>query len=369
LSEPRDSLSFSFAGRSDEADLRQLLGENPIRGAISVNFTREPDYFAGAQIAGGHDRTLIARENGRLVAAGHCVTRPCWLNGEVRPCAYLGELRLDASVVGRWDILRRGYAFFAADYARQPADFCFTSIIADNLRARKLFERGLPQLPRYELIGNYVTLLLPVGHRRPTCAFESVTGADVPLVELVCFLNEFARTRHLATYWTPELLTSLSSHGLRLQDFIVLKHKNSIIGCTGIWDQRTFRQVRIHSYATWLAASRPLVNLMAPVLGQPRLPAVGADLDQAFLSPLALTPERISALPALLDLARHTAAQRDLSYITAGYAENDNAFAPVWDKVRGRRYASRLYQVIWPGQKAAASRLDARPCLPDIALL
>jgi len=35
-----------------------------------------------------------------------------------------------------WDILRGGYAFFAAEYARDPADFCFTSIIADNTRAR-----------------------------------------------------------------------------------------------------------------------------------------------------------------------------------------------------------------------------------------
>jgi len=366
---PRDSLSFSFAGPSDEADLRRLLRENPIRGVISVNFTREPDYSAGTQIAGGCDRTLIARENGRLIAAGRCVIRPCWLNGVIRSCAYLGELRLDASVQGRWDILRRGYAAFAADYARQPADFCFTSIVADNLRARKLFERGLPQLPRYELIGKYVTLVIPVCHRRPACAFESVTGNDVSLVELVCFLNDIARTRHLATHWTPKLLTSLSSHGLRLQDFIVLKYKSSIIGCAGIWDQRTFRQVRIHGYATWLAASRPLLNLVAPWLGQPHLPAAGTDLDQAFLSPLAFAPERISALSALLDAGRHAAAQRGLRCITAGYAEDESAFTREWDKFRGRRYTSRLYQVVWPGQKGVASRLDARPCLPDIALL
>lgn len=369
MSATANNLVFSFAGPADDVDLRRLLRENPMRGAISVAFTREPDYFSGTTLVGGNDRTLLARENGRLVATGHVVTRPCWLNGEVRPCAYLGELRLDASVQGRWDIIRSGYARFAEDYAGQPADFCFTSIIADNHRARRLLEHGVRGLPRYEFIDNFVTLLLPTGERCAACDHDAVTGADVPLNDLVNFLNVPARTRQLAVHWTPDLLTSLSRHGLASKDFIVLRHGGKIIGCAGIWDQRAFRQVHIHRYAPWLAACRPFVNLFAPLFGQPRLPASGAPLDQAFLSPLALAPEGIAALPTLLDLARHAAATRGLACLALGYAESDTMLAPILRKIRGRRYASRLYQVQWPGLNAAVSRLDARPCLPDIALL
>ena len=369
LNAAANNLAFCFAGPADDTDLRRLLRENPIRGAISVAFTREPDYFSGTALAGGSDRTLLARENGRLVATGHVVTRPCWLNGEVRPCAYLGELRLDASGQGRWDIIRRGYARFAEDYAGQPADFCFTSIITDNHRASRLLERGVRGLPRYEFIGNFVTLLLPTGERRAACDYEAVTGADVPLNDLACFLNESASTRQLATHWTTDLLTSLSRHGLGLEDFVVLRRGGKILGCAGIWDQRSFRQVRVHRYAPWLAACRPFVNLFAPLLGQPRLPAPGEILDQAFLWPLALAPEGIAALPSLLALARHAAARRGLACLALGYAESDTMLAPILRQIRGRRYASRLYQVKWTGIEAAVSKLDARPCFPDIALL
>lgn len=364
-----DSLVFSFAGPDDDADLRRLLRENPMHGAISVTFTREPMYSLGNGLAGGSDRTLLARENSRLVAAGHKATRCCWLNGEVRSCAYLGELRLDSSVQGRWDLIRRGFARFTEDYARQPADFCFTSIIADNHRAKRLLERGVRGLPRYEPLARFTTLLMSTSKCRTIHDYDVVTGAEVSIGVLAHFLNESGRTRQLATHWTPELFASLSRHGLSPKDFIVLRNRGEIIGCAGIWDQRSFRQVRVHHYTPWLAACRPMVNLVAPLCGQPRLPAVGDILDQAFLTPLAFAQNDLAVLPLLIALARHTAAERGLGCLTLGYAENDRILAPVLGAIRGRRYASQLYQIHWPGLKAPVSKLDARPCLPDIALL
>ena len=51
LSDAPDKVQFAFASPVDDADLRRLLRETPMRGAISVSFTHEPDYFRGTALA------------------------------------------------------------------------------------------------------------------------------------------------------------------------------------------------------------------------------------------------------------------------------------------------------------------------------
>jgi hypothetical protein len=365
LSNIRDSLRFAFAVPADDEDLRRLLRETPMRGSIEVGFTHEPDYFLGTGIAGAEDRTLLARENGRLVAAGRCITRNGWLNGDIRRIAYLGELRLAASAQGRWDIFRGGYTYFAAEYARNPADYCFTSIIVDNIKARRLLERGARNLPHYELIGEYVTLLIPTRGARPNSQYAVSTGADLPLEHLADFLNDSARLHHLATHWTPDILLGLAAHGLRLEDFVVLRQDTELVACAGVWNQDTFRQTQIHGYHPLLAATRPFYNLLAPLLRQPQLPRPGAFLKHALLTPFACRAGHADAVPALLQTARRAASLRGLNTVALGGVPG----VPHFGRLRGRRYLSRLYRVDWPGLPLNATSLDARPCLPDIGLL
>lgn len=369
---PSDSLRFSLANPADDADLRRLLREQPMDGAIRVGFAREPSYFSGTSIGEAEDRTLIAREGGHLVATGRCVIQRRWLNGQVRRCAYLGELRLGASVRGRWDILRRGYACFAGEYARAPADFCFTSIVGDNHRARRLLERGIAGMPRYEPLGDFTTLLLRTrngGIPDPPAGMKLATGEAVPLAQLAEFLNTCGRERNLALHWTPELILALGRHGLNPRDFFVLLEKGNLAGCVAVWDQRSFRQVIVHGYESWLTIARPLANLLGIWFGWPGLPAPGAPLAHAFLSPLALDPRFTHLLPLLIEAGRCAAARRGNTCVALGTADGDERWRDLARAFRGRRYASRLYAVHWPGMRPAISGLDARPCMPELALL
>src|SRR5437870_1327013 len=143
-------IKFDLARPTDDAELRRLLRENPMPGRIALSLEREPDYFADAQFPGEVKQTIVARDGERLVSAGCCTIRRRFVNGTARRVGYLGALRLDARQGGRFDILRRGYEFFRKLQADAPADFYFTSIAADNERARKFLEHGLPGLPRYE---------------------------------------------------------------------------------------------------------------------------------------------------------------------------------------------------------------------------
>src|SRR3954471_9322888 len=148
----RSSVRFVLATEEHDAAIRRLLRENPMQGEISLSFERESNYFLSAQLAAGSDQTIVAFDSQRLVCMGRCSTRPCYVNGQVRRVAYLSELRLDSHARSRFDILRRGYQFFRELQSDNPPDFCFTSIAADNDRARRFLERGLPGMPSYKFI-------------------------------------------------------------------------------------------------------------------------------------------------------------------------------------------------------------------------
>ena len=362
-----DGIGFAVATAADDAGIRRLLRDNPMRGNISLSFEREPDYFADACLPGETKQTIVARRRGRIVCAGSCTIRRRFINGNPCRVGYLGGLRLDESVTGRFDVVRRGYEFFHAIQAGAPAEFYFTSIAADNERARRLLERGLPGMPRYECIGGYVTVLLPTKRRR------SIPG---PLVEAAPTMEQFMprlnehNARHqLAPCWSADELNALQPLGLVPQDFRVVREGGRIVAGAALWDQSVFKQTVIHGYQPFLALARPALNLASPVTGAVRLPAVGQMLANAFISHVAITSAEPETLLGLLEKFRHLAAQRDIGLLTIGFAAEDPRLAILRSRFRAREYHSRLYVVRWPEFGGSADELDERIPAPEVALL
>jgi len=356
---------YAVATARDEAAIRRLLHENPMRGAISLSFEREPDYFHGAQLGGANEQTIVAYDQGRLVCMGRCTTRSGWINGQPRRIAYLGELRLDATARGRLSILRDGYAFFRSLQANAPADFYFTSIAADNAPASRLLERGVAGLPRYSFLTEFVTLVIPVRRAMPRAVPPTATATYPELAE---FLNAEGQRAQLAALWDEASLRALEAHGLQREDFKVIRKSGRIVAAAALWDQRTFRQIVIRGYAPLLVGARPLVNLAARVWGAPTLPAIGSILAHAFVSPLATAPDYESTLPALIDALAYDATQRGLSFLTLGFAVDDPRLPLIRRRFSARTYTSRLYHVAWPDEPVSPD-LDARRIGPDLAFL
>lgn len=357
------NLRFAAATRSDEAAIRQLLRENPMRGNVSITFEREPDYFLGTSIAGATDHVVVAFDHDQLVCMGRCTTRACWINGRVQRVGYLAELRLSQAAEGRFDILRGGYRYFHALHQPEPAAVYFTSIAADNLRARRLLERGLPGLPEYKFLGELTTLLVSTRVPRGAKIKLETASAD----ELAEFTNRIAATHNLATAWTPERLTVLAAHHLRVGDFGVVRAGGRILAAAALWDQRPFRQTVIHGYSRALTMARPLINTVGRAFAIPRLPGPGSILSHAFLSPLVCASANGSLLPELVAAFCRGAAARKIEFLTLALPSNDARLRMLQDRFHCRRYLSRIYQVQWAGEPEVI--LDNRPILPDVALL
>lgn len=361
------STRFAVATEADDAAIRRLLRENPMRGAISLSFEREPDYFRGANLAGGDDRTIVTFADGRLVCMGRCTERECRVNGASRRVGYLGELRLDETARGRFGILRDGYGFFHDLQRDDPAELYFTSIAADNDRARRLLERGARGLPRYHFLGELDTLLVAVP-RRPRSRrlrVEVATPDHVP--DMLCVLN--AGCHQLAAVWTAERLHALAAHGLPLHRFLLAFDGGEVVACGALWDQRSFRQSVIRGYSRPLTIARPVVNLASRVLGTPRLPRGGSVLAHAFISPLALASEAEAKLPDFVEAFFPLASQIGAEFLTLALPTLDPRLPALRHRFSTRTYRSRLYRVDWPGLTPVGFGGTDWPFLPDVALL
>jgi hypothetical protein len=358
---------FAVATPANDADIRRLLRENQMPGQITLTLEREPDYFADADLPGTEKQTIIANEGGRVVCVGNCSIRERFVNGQPCRVGYLGGLRLDSRAIGRFDILRRGYEFFRELQAEKPAKFYFTSIATDNLPARKFLERGLPGMPAYEFIGEFVTVLLPAKGR--TSIQMARETDNLGFSELLDCLNQHGRHCQFAPRWSEVELSALQSLNLKAGDFQVIRNGGGINACAALWDQRAFKQTVIRGYASWTAMARPAVNFTARILGTSRLPGVGSVLAQAFVSHLAVEPEKPDALIALVAKLRMLVARRRIEFLTLGFAANDPRLTLLRRKFNCREYRSRIYVVRWPGLGGSASELDGRCLGPEVALL
>ncbi len=346
---PRElTTRFAVATRADDAALRRLLRENPMRGAVSVGFEREPDYFRRADLAGGVDQTIIAHDGARLVCMGRCTERECWVDGRETRVGYLAELRLDAAARGRFGIVRDGYEFFHELQRDDPAAVYFTSIAADNERARRLLESGVRGLPAYAFLAELDTLLVAVPRRPRTARLrvESATPERVP--DLLRVLNEHGRRHELAAVWTAENLAALATHGLPLESFLLAFDGDEVVACGALWDQRGFRQTVIHGYSRALAVARPFVNFASRVLGTPRLPRPGAVLAHAFLSPLAFAEGAEAMLPDFIEVFFPLAARAGVEFLTLALPTIDPRLPMLRCRFSTRTWRSRLYRVSWP---------------------
>ena len=358
------STRFAVATEADDAAIRRLLRDHPMRGAVSVTFERETDYFRGANVAGGEDQTIVAFDDGRLVCMGRCTRRECWVNGAARRVGYLGELRLDASARGRFGILRDGYRFFHEQQRDDLAALYFTSIAADNDRARSLLENGARGLPRYAFLAELDTLLVAVPRRPRATKLRVETATPERVPEMLRVLN--APRHQLAAVWTAERLRALAAHGLPLERFLLALDGGEVVACGALWDQRAFRQTVIRGYARALAVARPVVNFASRILGTPHLPPAGSVLAHAFLSPLAFAAGAEALLPDFIEASFPLAAESGAEFLTLALPTTDARLPALRRRFSTRTWRSRLYRVDWPGPPVV--KIEGT-FLPDVALL
>jgi hypothetical protein len=360
---------FRLADASDDARLRELMREAPLPSWVELSFEREPSYFAGAGLGAEH-HAMIASDARSGAVMGMCALtfRQSFVNGRQVSLAYLGELRLSAR--GKVKMLRSGF-----EALRRLIDWpasqrpCLTSIVEGNHAATRLLAGGVRGFPRYRRITDLHVAVLKSGARHelslPGVSIAAAQGADEAAIAKF-LLREYERFQ-FAPVWDQAALRA--APGLSAEDFILARKGGEIIGCAALWDQRRLRQTRVLGYAGSLARWRPLLNLIFPVAGLPRLPAPGAELKQVFLSHLAIAGDDRNVFEALLRHALGAARRRGAELVSVGLAETHPLRAGLVRSWLAPTYRSTLYLVQWADDPDPTERLDGRPVHVELAIL
>jgi hypothetical protein len=345
-------------GANDDRELAELL-ERPMEGAIRLVLSRSPSPRAAAAVDGERFRIVTARDrSGALLGMGVRSVRPVYWQGEPARVGYLGQLRT-AGVVGRGP-LRAGFGELLADRREDELGFDLTTIASDNQRARRLLERGLPGLPRYQRVGEVVTLVFstdPAGGGKGGPVVRPATAADR---EAILARLDGDRGRYqLAPRWSAaDLEPGGRNRGLEIGHFLVVdggRSDGAVRGCVAVWDQRAYKQVVVAGYAPWLGLARHLLAPWWRWRGTPRLPAPGSTLALASLA--AICAEDGAVAIALVRAAARAARDRGLEQLVlclpAGHPH-----VPVLGRLgRPRRYGTVLYAV--GGQETDVAQLRA----------
>jgi hypothetical protein len=375
--EPRasNSLHFELASVEHDSELRRLLRENPMQGRISISVEREPDFFAAAVVEGPEHQTIVAIEDGRVVATGSISARQRFINGEPMRVGYLGGLRLDQSCRGRPEIIRRGYEVFKNIHERGGPPIYLSSIVAGNQAALRFLERGLKGMPTYRFLGELVTLIIQRSHlwkfKHPaSCARRVLRNRDLRALhgshgsnaEILEILNRNNREYQLAPVW--------SASDICADDFWTLYSSfDTPVGCAAIWDQRAMKQTVVRGYSGALKWARPFCNVAAMFLGTPRLPEIGAPLSHVYVARLATGSDQPELVECLVNLLRASNRALSADYLVIGFDSRDPRLAHLRKVFRAREYVSRIYAVHWDDGTAFAHNLDKRLLAPEVATL
>lgn len=363
---------FALATPADDADVRRLLRENPMPGAISISLEREPDALAATAIEGDEHHTIVARDErtGRLIAMGSVSVRERYINGRPTRVGYLGQLRLDHRCRPRASVILGGYRFFRELHERLGVRLYLTSIAADNDTARRLLERSLPGMPTYRPLCDFVTLVFR-RRRRPHEGNLIVRQGTPQLVPIICeLLNESAARHQFAPTSSPSLLDSLRAHGLQPQHFRVMFEDDRALACAAVWDQRRTRQAVIRRYPPALRLARMPLNLLAPLTRLPSLPPLGKPIPLALVSHLATPSDRPELIEPLVRSLHGTAHTLGVDCIGVGLDARDPRLPILRRSFSGREYRTQHYAVHWQDGRAAAEAIDHdQLCHPEVALL
>ncbi|MDQ3950704.1 MAG: GNAT family N-acetyltransferase [Gemmatimonadota bacterium] len=275
------ALAVRDATEADNDALVALAAACPMEGDVTLRMDRAPDFFALNRLEGDAWRVGIACDaDDRMIGCVAVARRPAWLNGVETTTGYVGDLKVHprARRSGAADLLSRYAADTSAALCGEDARVLVT-ILAGNARMERRARgpRGTPVLARFATLEvAAVPLLWERRERVAGLAIRSATDADCEA--MAALWGGIAPGRQLAPAVDAASLAAWIGRapGLTFSDYLLAQDaRGRLRGFLGVWDQASFKQMRVVSYSRRLAVARRAINLVAPLAGVAELPTPG----------------------------------------------------------------------------------------------
>lgn len=364
---------FELAAADADADLRHILANTPMPGAVSVAFLREPSFFAAAVVDGRFRQVVAARDmtTNHLVGFGVRSVAERYVNGQPMAIGYLSNLRLLAEHRNR-GLVARGYAYFRKLHKDGRTPLYLTTIAEDNEPALALLTSGRAGLPTYHFAGRLHTLALPLRRprrqRHPEISVRPMNADELPL--LLEFLHREGPRRQFFPCCEAGDFFTLEGTFRDLQpgDVLLAFRDQRLVGTLAGWDQHAFRQTVVTAYPGPLRWLRSCWNAWAWCRGRPRLPRPGAAFRYLVGTLFVVENNDPAVCEALLENLMMRRSSEPCEYLLVGLHETD-PLLPIVQRWEMTRYTTRLHLVCWNDGEELRQSLDGRPPYLELGAL
>lgn len=364
---------FQLANENDEAELREILKNNPIDGEISIVFKRDPNYFYATQIGNRFNQVMIVKNRriDKIVGLGNRAIYPAYVNGKICHLGYLSNLRLDNNYRNSL-LLSRGYQYLKSLHQDKKTPIYITTIIEDNKFANNLLTSQRAGLPIYHNFGIYHTIAISLSGKKikKKGNFEIKKGSIERLDDIIDCIHRNGSQKQFYPFYTKEEFVSGNGilRDFKIEDFYLALKKDKIIGVLAKWDQTNFKQTVVTSYKGKMKLVKPLYNLYARVFRYSPLPKPNSPLNYFYISFIAIDSNNPQIFQELLQAVYNDTIGLRYPYFLVGLHSRD----PLLKAVREYphiTYKSCLYIVYWEDGKEFFRGLDNRMPYSEISML
>ena len=367
----RRSMSVREARFEDNESLLALTSACVMAGPVAMYVDRSPDFFALNRLEGSAWRVGVATDSDdRVVGCVAAAGRLAYVNGLVQRTSYANDLKVHPAERGSGaaDLLTEYVCDATAELGGAAAP-CLLTILAGNrqMENRARGPRGAPILSRF---ASLAVLAIPLlWERRERIAGLCVRRAAAPDVEeMAAVWRTHAPGRQFAAIMEADDMAEwiAAAPGLAITDYLVATDATGRIrGFMGVWDQSSFKRIRVVRYSPRMALARRAINFASPFFGAPPLPASGEPMPAlATVHVCAGAPAILRAL--LLDAYRRHRRGR-CAFITVGLDTSD-PLARATRGLLGQPTYVDAY-VTTPLGRAGPGLLDGRPLQFETALV
>ena len=309
----------------DAPGLSELLADTPQEGSIQLNFEREPNYFRATDVGTTTRDLWVMEDTEKNIIAGAFSMgyRDVFANGSRTSMRYGSDLRIHRDYQGGRTLLR----FFKALKDIIKDDYYQTVILEENEASLKTVGGNRIKVqPKYYPFRRHRTNMIELRRRekhRISRTVRRAEHADIPAMQ--AFFDANAPQKQFYPCYDFSLIGSDDTYyrDISLTDFLLAFDGDELVGMTGLWDQKQFKQTRIAGYAKGIQYVRPIYNLYTKIFGGLSLPPAGSLTSYIYLHCNVFKDNRSDIFADLLAFARTELKDTQYDALVVGFDAED----------------------------------------------
>ena len=358
------------AVEADNDLLNQLIAETPQSDEIVINFERLPCFFDGTRVTTKQNDVWVYKDIGkeRLIGVFSLGFREIYVNGQKRSIRYANDLRIHPDYRGSRSLLT---IFKKTREILSDNEWMQTIILAENQQSLSTVSSGRAGLPTYYPYGEIKTHLISSSKPRPllnsSFFIRHATSSDIECMQK--FFNEEAPKKQFYPHYefTDVLAGDSYYKDISLEDYFLAFDGDELVGISGVWNQKSFKQTRFVQYRGKMRWLRHLYNSYSHMAGGVVLPKEGSALNFVYLHSTLTKDNRMDVFEALFARIYQYCNQHGVFAIVGGFS-TDDTLAGVFNFYKSKVMLSRQYLISYDGDPRSTLDQASLPYV-DVARL